>query len=494
MKLLHLSDLHLGKRVNEVSMLDEQDYILRQILELADTERPDALVIAGDVYDKSFPSGEAVTLFDDFLVRLAKRRVPVLLISGNHDSPERLAFGSRLLDASGIHISPVYSGSVSPVTLQDAYGPVHFWLLPFLKPAHVKRFFPDEVIEGYTDAIRAAIAHMDVDFSGRNVLITHQFVTGASTCESEELSVGGTDNVDASVFDGFDYVALGHRQRAFLDAQAGILAGSLQAGTPCPVCGSPEHPHPAVLSAHAPTEDQVKQAKAAYDAAQSAAIAASEDAAAQKAKAEEKEYALHKTLEALLADTAIEQAETAAQTQLQSTEAQIDELNAQLMAIAQHILRRAELDRQIPKTEDALHTAETAWNEADKQLGVLQSKRTALKEQLDKLGQSLTYRDKASAGQEIAALQKRSDTLEQALADEVQMSTGIHLDTLFVDEGFGSLDSEALSKAYQTLAGLTDGNRLVGIISHVSELKERIDRQIVVAKGPDGSSRAELVV
>ena len=210
MKLLHLSDLHLGKRVNEVSMLDEQDYILRQILELADTERPDALVIAGDVYDKSFPSGEAVTLFDDFLVRLAKRRVPVLLISGNHDSPERLAFGSRLLDASGIHISPVYSGSVSPVTLQDAYGPVHFWLLPFLKPAHVKRFFPDEVIEGYTDAIRAAIAHMDVDFSGRNVLITHQFVTGASTCESEELSVGGADNVDASVFDGFDYVALGH--------------------------------------------------------------------------------------------------------------------------------------------------------------------------------------------------------------------------------------------------------------------------------------------
>ena len=210
MKLLHLSDLHLGKRVNEVSMLDDQSYILRQILELADTERPDAVVIAGDVYDKSVPSGEAITLFDDFLVRLAKRRVPVLLISGNHDSPERLAFGSRLLDASGIHISPVYSGSVSPVTLQDAYGPVRFWLLPFLKPAHVKRFFPDEAIESYTDAIRAAIAHMDVDFSGRNVLVTHQFVTGASTCESEELSVGGTDNVDASVFDDFDYVALGH--------------------------------------------------------------------------------------------------------------------------------------------------------------------------------------------------------------------------------------------------------------------------------------------
>ena len=210
MKFLHLSDLHLGKRVNEISMLDDQEYILHQILEIVDAEHPDAVVIAGDVYDKSVPSGEAVTLFDWFLVALAKRGVPVLLISGNHDSPERLSFGSRLLDASGIHISPVYNGEVRPITLRDEHGPVQFWLLPFLKPAHVKRFFPDEPIESYTDACRAAITHMDVDFSARNVLVTHQFVTGAATCESEELSVGGTDNVDASVFDGFDYVALGH--------------------------------------------------------------------------------------------------------------------------------------------------------------------------------------------------------------------------------------------------------------------------------------------
>lgn len=210
MKLLHLSDLHLGKRVNEVSILDDQNYILHQILEITDVESPDAVVIAGDIYDKSVPSGEAVTLFDWFLVALAKRRVPVLLISGNHDSPERLAFGNRLLDTSGIHISPVYSGEVRPITLQDEHGPVHFWLLPFLKPAHVKRFFPDEPIESHTDACRAAITQMNVDFSARNVLVTHQFVTGASTCESEELSVGGSDNVDASVFDGFDYVALGH--------------------------------------------------------------------------------------------------------------------------------------------------------------------------------------------------------------------------------------------------------------------------------------------
>ena len=210
MKFLHLSDLHLGKRVNEVSMLDDQDNILHQILEITDAEHPDAVVIAGDVYDKSVPSGEAITLFDWFLVALAKRSIPVLLISGNHDSPERLAFGNRLLDASGIHISPVYDGQIHPVILQDEHGPVHFWLLPFIKPAHVKRFFPDETIESYTDACRAAIAQMNVDFSARNVLVTHQFVTGASTCESEELSVGGTDNVDASVFDGFDYVALGH--------------------------------------------------------------------------------------------------------------------------------------------------------------------------------------------------------------------------------------------------------------------------------------------
>lgn len=210
MKFLHLSDLHIGKRVNEVSMLDDQSDILRQILELADAERPDAVLLAGDIYDKSVPSNEAVALFDDFLVQLAARRLPVLLISGNHDSPERLAFGARLLDASGIYISPVYHGDIRPVTLTDADGPVRFWLLPFIKPAQVKRFFPEEAIESYTDACRAAIAHLPIDPAERNVLVTHQFVTGAATCESEEFSVGGADNVDASVFDVFDYVALGH--------------------------------------------------------------------------------------------------------------------------------------------------------------------------------------------------------------------------------------------------------------------------------------------
>lgn len=210
MKLIHLSDLHIGKRVNEVSMIEDQAYILTQILHIIDEERPDAVLIAGDVYDKSVPSAEAVTLFDEFLCRLAQRRMSTLIISGNHDSAERLAFGNRLFESSGIHISPVYSGETEPVVLSDEHGDVKFWLLPFVKPVHVKRYFPDEGIESYTDAIRVAIAHMNVDKSERNVLLTHQFVTGAATCESEEISVGGSDNVDASVFADFDYVALGH--------------------------------------------------------------------------------------------------------------------------------------------------------------------------------------------------------------------------------------------------------------------------------------------
>ena len=469
-------------------------------------------------------------------------------------------------------------------------------------------------------------------------------------------------------------------QRAFLDAQAGILAGSLQAGIPCPVCGSVEHPRPAVLSEHAPTEEQVKCAKTAYDDAQAAASAASESAAAQKAKVEEKADALRRALETLLPGLSEEQAESTAQEHLQIAETQIGELNAQIETAKQNIRRKENLDKQIPKTEDALRAAQDTRNKADKQIGMLQTQH-ALAARISELRQVLTCKDKASAEQEIGVLETRADALEQALtdaqtkeksslntltatraairqlreqlktgadadldklsaklhiqrgqkldeqrqsvhtrlavngrahdkiikqrdtldaleqkftwmdvlartaagtlsgkakidletyvqatyfdhilsranlrlqkmsggqydlkrrrnadnkqrrsgldldivdhinatersvntlsggeaflaslalalglSDEVQMSTGIHLDTLFVDEGFGSLDSSALSKAYQTLAGLTEGNRLVGIISHVSELKERIDRQIVVSKGPDGSSHAELIV
>ncbi len=210
MKLIHLSDLHIGKRVNEVSMIDDQEYILSQILQIIDAEAPDAVLICGDIYDKSVPSAEAVTLFDDFLCQLAPRNLEIFIISGNHDSAERLAFGGRLMEGTGIHLSPVYNGTVSPATLSDAYGEIRIWMLPFLKPAHVKRFYPEEGIESYTDACRVAVEKMGIDPEGRNVLLTHQFVTGSATCESEEISVGGTDNVDTAVFEGFDYVALGH--------------------------------------------------------------------------------------------------------------------------------------------------------------------------------------------------------------------------------------------------------------------------------------------
>ena len=472
-------------------------------------------------------------------------------------------------------------------------------------------------------------------------------------------------------------------QRAFLDAQAGILAKDLQDGAPCPVCGSLEHPHPAELPVHAPTEDEVKQAKETYEKAQAAAAEASKNAEGQKGKVEAKKGALSKTVETLLTAAAEEQAETAAQEKLHDCETQIKDLNKQLEVLKKSILRKSELDEKIPKIEDARKTAEDNWNDADKQLGVLQAEHKTLTDRIAELKQSLALPDKTSAEQKISELQKQSDALEQALtaaleqekaslnaltatraaieqlqkqletgadgdldklsaqldaqkkqkkvleeqrqsvhtrievngrahdgidkkrdeleeleqkyvwmnalaktaagnlqgkakidletyvqttyfdrileranlrlqkmsggqydlkrrrnaddlksksgleldiidhinatersvntlsggeaflaslalalglSDEVQMSTGIHLDTLFVDEGFGSLDSEALSKAYQTLAGLTEGNRLVGIISHVAELKERIDRQIVVTKGPDGSSHAELVI
>lgn len=212
MKLIHLSDLHLGKRVNEVSMIEDQEYILHQILRIVKDEKADAVMLSGDIYDKSVPSAEAVTLFDEFLSRLAQLQVKVYAISGNHDSPERLAFGNRLMEGAGIYLSPVYNGNIAPLQLSDEHGMVNFWLLPFIKPAHVKRFYPDDTIESYTDAVRVAIEKMKIDTTQRNVLLTHQFVTGASVDPdgSEEISVGGSDNVDASVFEGFDYVALGH--------------------------------------------------------------------------------------------------------------------------------------------------------------------------------------------------------------------------------------------------------------------------------------------
>ena len=210
MKFIHLSDLHIGKRVNEFSMLEDQKYILAQILELVEMERADGVILAGDLYDKPVPPAEAVRVLDAFLTRLAEMGMPVFAVSGNHDSAERVAFGAQLFSGRGVYVSPVYDGKVEYISLRDSFGEVRVYLLPFVKPAVVRHVFEEEEIDSYQDAVRAAVEHMEVDPAVRNVLVAHQFVTGAARCESEEILVGGLDNVDAAVFDRFDYVALGH--------------------------------------------------------------------------------------------------------------------------------------------------------------------------------------------------------------------------------------------------------------------------------------------
>lgn len=217
MKLFHLSDLHIGKRVNEFSMLEDQKYILRQILKAAKEYQPDGIILAGDIYDKPVPAAEAVQVFDDFLTSLSEMKLPVFMISGNHDSAERVSYGGRLMKKSGIYVAPVYEGKTEKVELKDDYGKVYIHLLPFIKPAAVRHAFEGgeyeneaETVCDYQSAVKMAVSHMEIEEGARNVLVAHQFVTGAMRCESEEVSVGGLDNVDASVFDDFDYVALGH--------------------------------------------------------------------------------------------------------------------------------------------------------------------------------------------------------------------------------------------------------------------------------------------
>lgn len=213
MLFFHLSDLHIGKRVNKKSLLDEQKHILDSILKATAERKPDAILIAGDVYDLTVPSAEAVALFDDFLVNLQHLGPKVFVISGNHDSPERIAFASRIMNSSGVYMSPVYSGKVEPVILTDSFGEVAVYMLPFVKPSTVRYWSNDETIATYDDAVRAAVGAMDIDSSRRNVILAHQYLTNAERTESEEVSVGGVENVDASIFDAFDYVALGHLHR-----------------------------------------------------------------------------------------------------------------------------------------------------------------------------------------------------------------------------------------------------------------------------------------
>lgn len=216
MKFLHISDLHIGKRLNEFSMIEDQIHILNQILKIAQKEQVDGVIIAGDIYDKPIPSAEAVKVFDQFLTNLADDHVKVFAISGNHDSAERIAFGAQLMSSRGVWLSPVYDGTAAKIVLEDEYGELCIYLLPFIKPAVVRHILekekePDtQLPESYHDAVKTAVGRMDADCSRRNILVAHQFVTGAGRCDSEDISVGGIDQVDAEIFDAFDYVALGH--------------------------------------------------------------------------------------------------------------------------------------------------------------------------------------------------------------------------------------------------------------------------------------------
>ena len=213
MKFIHLSDLHLGKKLHESSLIEDQEYILKEILKIIDEEKPDGVILAGDIYDKSIPPVDAVELFDSFLVSLSKRNLDTFVISGNHDSPERVSCGGRLMEKSRVYMAPVYNGEVKPVEMQDEYGKLNVYLLPFIKPSHVRRFYPEEKIESYTDAMRVIVESMNLDTDVRNVIVTHQFVTGAELSTSEDIVVGGTDNIDGTIFQDYDYVALGHIHR-----------------------------------------------------------------------------------------------------------------------------------------------------------------------------------------------------------------------------------------------------------------------------------------
>ena len=213
MKFIHLSDLHIGKRLNNYSLIDDQRYILKEILDITEREKPDGIIIAGDIYDRTVPSEEAVAVFDDFLFAASGLCSAVFIISGNHDSPERIAFGGRLTEKSGVYVSPVFDGKISCVTLTDEYGEADIYMLPFIKPAHARQFYHEEDIKDYTDALRTVISNTAVNKEKRSVMIAHQFVTGAAEGGSEESIVGGLENVDSSVFADFDYTALGHIHR-----------------------------------------------------------------------------------------------------------------------------------------------------------------------------------------------------------------------------------------------------------------------------------------
>lgn len=246
MKFFHLADLHIGKTINNYSMLDDQKHIFQQIISAVQKEKPNAILIAGDIYDKAMPSTAAVSLFDDFLTELAKESLPILCISGNHDSPERLSFAGRIIESSNIYIAPPYEGKIQSVCLQDEQGEIDFHLLPFLRPAMVKNAFPDAEIDSYQSALKTALSATRPDPQKRNVLLAHQFVTAIGEelerSDSETDPIGGLNNIDFRLFDAYDYVALGH-----LHGPQRIGRDSVRyAGSPLKYSFSEEHQHKSI--------------------------------------------------------------------------------------------------------------------------------------------------------------------------------------------------------------------------------------------------------
>ena len=214
MRFLHLADLHIGKRVNGFSMIEDQKFVFEQVYNVIENENIDGIIMAGDIYDKPVPSAEAVKLFDEMLTRLVSINLPIFVISGNHDSAERIGFGSDILSAAKVYMSRVYNGNLQKIELEDDYGKINVYLLPFIKPATVKNIYKEAEIKDYDDALEYVLSQEKIDETKRNVIVSHQFVTGAMRSESEEVSVGGLDNVSVENYEAFDYVALGHIHRA----------------------------------------------------------------------------------------------------------------------------------------------------------------------------------------------------------------------------------------------------------------------------------------
>lgn len=208
MRFLHVSDLHIGKKLSQLSLAEDQQYILDQIVELA--KRADCVLIAGDVFNRAQPSQESLSMAGRFFENLAQTHVPVAVIAGNHDSAELIGYCANVLRLGGIHAAGTYEGALEKITLSDEFGEVDVWMMPFLRPANVRPHHPEAEIDGYPAAIRCVLENAPIDKTRRNVLVAHQYVAGAALCDSEELIVGGVDQIPASLFEGFDYVALGH--------------------------------------------------------------------------------------------------------------------------------------------------------------------------------------------------------------------------------------------------------------------------------------------